>query len=98
MAKAEYLLGYKATVPFEKGIEKTVEWYREAYPQYSKMRKKNATGKALPTPDKQPKVEHETAEEQPEKDLPAHTDQSATQRPLKVQHSEDDEDEVRAAK
>lgn len=35
VAKAEYLLGYRAKVPFEEGIKRTVEWYKEAYPQYA---------------------------------------------------------------
>ena len=30
--KAERLLGYKSTVPFEEGIRRTVEWYKETYP------------------------------------------------------------------
>ena len=34
VAKAEYFLGYKATVPFEEGIKRTVEWYKQAYPQH----------------------------------------------------------------
>jgi UDP-glucuronate 4-epimerase len=31
--KAERLLGYRSTVPFEVGIQRTVEWYQLAYPQ-----------------------------------------------------------------
>lgn len=31
VSKAYELLGYKATVPFEEGIRRTVKWYREAY-------------------------------------------------------------------
>jgi hypothetical protein len=33
VAKAEYFLGYKPTVPFEEGIKRTVEWYKQEYPQ-----------------------------------------------------------------
>jgi UDP-glucuronate 4-epimerase len=33
MNKAQRLLGYTSTVPFEEGIKRTVEWYQEAYPQ-----------------------------------------------------------------
>jgi UDP-glucuronate 4-epimerase len=29
--KAERLLGYRSTVPFEEGIRRTVEWYQETY-------------------------------------------------------------------
>jgi len=31
VTKAYQLLGYKATVPFEEGIRRTVQWYNEAY-------------------------------------------------------------------
>lgn len=31
VSKAYELLGYKATVPFEEGIRRTVKWYNEAY-------------------------------------------------------------------
>lgn len=31
VTKAYQLLGYKATVPFEEGIRRTVKWYNEAY-------------------------------------------------------------------
>jgi UDP-glucuronate 4-epimerase len=31
--KAEYLLGYRAKVPFDEGIKRTVEWYQQTYPQ-----------------------------------------------------------------
>ena len=31
VSKAERLLGYRSTVTFEEGIQKTVEWYRETY-------------------------------------------------------------------
>ena len=41
--KAEYLLGYKASVPFEEGIKRTVAWYKEAYPQHVNMTKMNTT-------------------------------------------------------
>jgi UDP-glucuronate 4-epimerase len=31
--KAQKLLGYKSSVPFEEGIKRTVEWYQKAYPE-----------------------------------------------------------------
>jgi UDP-glucuronate 4-epimerase len=31
VSKAERLLGYRATVPFEEGIKRTAKWYRQAY-------------------------------------------------------------------
>lgn len=31
VSKAERLLGYRSQVPFEEGIKRTVEWYKEAY-------------------------------------------------------------------
>jgi UDP-glucuronate 4-epimerase len=33
--KAEHLLGYRAKVPFDEGIKRTVEWYQQAYPQFA---------------------------------------------------------------
>jgi UDP-glucuronate 4-epimerase len=34
VSKAEKLLGYKSTVPFEEGIRRTVEWYKQAYEEH----------------------------------------------------------------
>ena len=31
ISKASDMLGYKAKVPFEEGIRRTVEWYNDAY-------------------------------------------------------------------
>lgn len=31
VSKAEHLLGYRSTVPFEEGIRRTVEWYKQVY-------------------------------------------------------------------
>jgi len=31
VSKAYRLLGYKACVPFEEGIRRTAEWYKESY-------------------------------------------------------------------
>ena len=33
VGKAAHLLGYKSSISFEEGIRRTVEWYKEAYPQ-----------------------------------------------------------------
>uniref|UniRef100_A0A7S3PA81 NAD(P)-binding domain-containing protein n=1 Tax=Amphora coffeiformis TaxID=265554 RepID=A0A7S3PA81_9STRA len=51
--KAEYLLGYKASVPFEEGIKRTVAWYKEAYPQYANIMKKNTTDAVTKTETKE---------------------------------------------
>ena len=32
VSKASYLLGYRAKVSFEEGIKRTVEWYKQTYP------------------------------------------------------------------
>ena len=50
VAKAKHLLGYEATVPFEEGIKRTVEWYKEAYPQNVKMPQKTDTPAPSPAP------------------------------------------------
>jgi UDP-glucuronate 4-epimerase len=31
VSKAEYMLGYKSSVPFEEGIRRTAKWYKEAF-------------------------------------------------------------------
>lgn len=31
--KAETMLGYKSSIPFEEGVKRTVEWYQKAYPE-----------------------------------------------------------------
>ena len=95
VAKAEHFLGYKATVPFEEGIKRTVEWYREAYPQYSNLRPKNVTKKVAPLP--LPTTESPIIEAPAEKEIPDKTSEAespATKRPVKQHHSEDDDDEV----
>lgn len=50
--KAEYLLGYRATVPFEEGIKRTVEWYKEAYPQYANLGEANHDKNLTKAPEK----------------------------------------------
>ena len=95
VAKAKHLLGYQAAVPFEEGIKRTVEWYKEAYPQYSNMLKKNNTQRVVTPPSLagSPKVETRDDKQISNKTSPAES--SGTQRPSKQHQSEDNEDEVR---
>ena len=52
--KAEYLLGYKASVPFEEGIKRTVAWYKEAYPHHADIMKKNESDVVIKTKTRKP--------------------------------------------
>lgn len=60
VSKAERLLGYKSKVPFEEGIRRTAEWYKEAYAtrelEICPERQANGLGRAASFVDLQPQV------------------------------------------